>query len=49
MQRLPHGFWFAGQLHVPPAPEHVSPVTEQPVAGQQVVVAMQALLVVQNV
>jgi hypothetical protein len=49
MQRLPHTFCPVGQLHEPPAPEHVSPVTGQPVAGQQLVEAMHALLVAQNV
>ena len=49
MHRFPQAFWPTGQLHVPPGPEQVSPVTVQPVAGQQLVVAIQALFVVQNV
>ena len=50
MQMLPHTVSPATeQLHMPPAPEHVSPVTAQPVAGQQLVVGMHALFVVQNV
>jgi len=37
------------QLHVPATPEQVSPMTGQPVAGQQLVVGMHVLLVVQKV
>jgi hypothetical protein len=49
MQRLPHTFSPVGQVHVPPAPEQVSAGMVQGIAGQQLVVGMQALLVVQNV
>jgi len=49
MQRLPHAFSPVGQLHVPPAPEQVSAGMVQGIAGQQLVVGMQALLVVQKV
>jgi hypothetical protein len=37
------------QLHVPPAPGQVSPVTLQAAAGQQLVVGMHRVLVVQKV
>lgn len=50
MQRLPQTVSPATeQAQVPPAPEQVSPMTEQPVAGQQLVVAIHALLVGQKV
>jgi hypothetical protein len=50
MHRLPQTVSPATeQAHVPPAPEHVSPVTAHPVAGQQLVLEMHALFVEQKV
>jgi len=49
IQMFPQTSCPVGQLHVPPGPEQVSPVTLHPVAGQQLVVGMQLLLVVQKV
>jgi len=50
MQRLPQTVSPATeQAHVPPAAGQVSPVTGQPVAGQQLVVGMHWLFVEQKV
>jgi hypothetical protein len=36
-----HGCWFAGQLHVPPGPEHVWPLNGQSALVQQLPFGMQ--------
>jgi hypothetical protein len=47
MHSLPHRSVPEAQEHVPPGAEQTSPVMVQPIAGQQLVVAMQVSLVVQ--
>jgi hypothetical protein len=49
MHRFVQTFSPVGQAQVPPGPEQISAGMVHPVAGQQLVVGMHALFVVQNV